>query len=668
METDTMLLSALKAIPVSDLTREEWIQIGMALKDGGQPVSVWDSWSMADERYKPGECERLWEGFRGSAKPVKNGSIIKMAEQRYGWSRYGDTDGALDWNAEIGRDADQPEIVIDHMDLSPADELQTYLELLFKPDEYVSYVTTDTYQSEDGKWMPTAGVYTRTAGELIKELKKYKIKGKDISYTIGTWKEEAGAWIRFNALDGHGVKNENVVSFRHALVESDTMSLEDQERLYRELQLPIVAMVASGGKSIHAIVRVDAQDFEQYRQRVDKLYDVLKAHGVEVDKQNKNPSRLSRMPGVTRNGHRQQLLATNIGKRSWAEWEDYIDGFNDNMPSFITLSDYYDNPPELPPALIEGVLRCGHKMLISGTAKAGKSFLIAELCIAIASGTKWLGMQCQKGKVLYVNLEIDDNSCIRRYLNIANKMGIDKSALDNIKIWNIRGKALPLDQLIPHLIRRIRNEQFSAIVIDPIYKVITGDENNASEMGYFCNQFDRICAEAKCAAIYCHHHSKGAQGQKRAMDRASGSGVFSRDPDAQLDMIQLELNDDLKNNVAEPGATAWRIESTLREFPDITPLNVWFEYPIHRIDTSGELAKLFADGDPRRNLERKSTPESRLSALERGFREAGMGAAAVDLDALSAAIGINSETVRRHIKEFPEHFICDRGMVRRSEN
>ena len=43
---------------------------------------------------------------------------------------------------------------------------------------------------------------------------------------------------------------------------------------------------------------------------------------------------------------------------------------------------------------------------------------------------------------------------------------------------------------------------------------------------------------------------------KKAIDRASGSVVFARDPGAQLDMIQLELTDDLKNNVADNGATA----------------------------------------------------------------------------------------------------------------
>ena len=64
------------------------------------------------------------------------------------------------------------------------------------------------------------------------------------------------------------------------------------------------------------------------------------------------------------------------------------------------------------------------------------------------------------------------------------------------------------------------------------YKVITGDENSADQMAAFCNQFDKVADGLGCAVIYCHHHSKGAQGGKRSMDRASGSGVFARDPDA----------------------------------------------------------------------------------------------------------------------------------------
>ena len=386
------------------------------------------------------------------------------------------------------------------------------------------------------------------------------------------------------------------------------------------IRAPRMWPLCSGGKSLHAIVHIDAADYEEYRKRVDFLYDFLEKHGVSIDRQNRNPSRLSRMPGATRNGNRQYLVATNIGRKSWVDWLDYaegvsidkqnrnpsrlsrmpgatrsgnrqylvatnigrkswvdwldfVEGVSDELPDMEPLSKYKDAPPTLPEELIQGILRRGHKMLISGSSKAGKSFLLMELCVALAEGRPWLGFPCKKGRVLYVNLEIDPASAINRFLKIYAALGIPLRNADNIVIWNLRGHAVPLDQLVPKLVRRVRDQHFDAIIIDPIYKVITGDENNASEMGAFCNQFDKICTETGCSTIYCHHHSKGAQGMKKAMDRASGSGVFARDPDAQLDMIQLELSEDIENNVRDGGATAWRLESSLREFPNIKPVN-----------------------------------------------------------------------------------------------
>ncbi len=103
------------------------------------------------------------------------------------------------------------------------------------------------------------------------------------------------------------------------------------------------------------------------------------------------------MPGVERNGKKQFLVDTNIGKDSWNEWHEWIESVNDDLPEPEGLREVWDNLPELSPCLIDGVLRKGHKMLIAGPSKAGKSFLQIELCIAIAEGQKWLTWQCATG-------------------------------------------------------------------------------------------------------------------------------------------------------------------------------------------------------------------------------------------------------------------------------
>lgn len=627
------IISALNAIDPSGLDYQEWLSVGMALHTEGFGPEVWDEWSRNDKRYHSGECERKWAGFRGSANPVTAGTIVKLATDR-GWRPGPETETEGSGKAETGVPR----------------QLIRYLEALFRPEDIVGYVTSDVFKGKEGRWCPSKGVYTRTAGELISALKSC---GDNIGVAVGRWKPEAGAWIRFNPLDGKGVRNENVTGFRYALVECDSIPMEEQEKRYKELQLPIACLVSSGGKSLHAIVKVDAKDADEYRKRVSFLYDFLEKNSLPLDKANRNPSRLSRMPGVTRNGKLQKLMAVNIGCKSWEEWLDFAEGNSEGDTGLeLFNSELLNDPPVLADELIHGVLRKGHKMLISGPSKAGKSFLLLELAAAIAEGQKWLGLEVTKGRVLYLNLEIDRDSCINRCVNIYKAMGITPDPEGNLYLLNLRGKAMPLDRLVPTLIRRMRGKHFDAVIIDPIYKVLTGDENNASDMGYFCNQFDRICDETGCAVIYCHHHSKGAQGGKKAMDRASGSGVFARDPDAQLDIIQLELSDYTKNFVRDGDETAWRLEGTLREFGRLKPINFWFRYPLHVVDENN-LNDSWAEGDSKASLSKsgkRTSSEERKKIISTAFQLCCMEGAA-SVNDMAEYTGLSEKTIRRYLNE-----------------
>ena len=653
------ILSALNALNCSELNYTEWIEVGMALKTEGYDVRVWDEWSSRDPaRYHPGECEDRWRSFHGSENPVTGGTIVKMAQDR-GWQPFTGPEAIMDWGDVLEYDGDEPGP--QETARSGTGELILYLETLFLPWEHVGYVTNHAWQDKDGKWKPGQAVFHQTAGELIASLRSCP---EDPGATIGDWKPQAGAWICPNALDGKGTEGKNVTGFRYALVESDETPPKEQIALYRKLQLPIAALVSSGKRSVHAIVRVDAQNAAEHRKRVNFLYDFLAARGLKVDPQNKNPNRLSRMPGIPRDGQPQKLLGVNIGRKSWVDWIDFVEGLTDQLPGMHPLSDFTEHPPALPEEMIFGVLRRGHKMLISGSSKAGKSFLLMELCIAFAEGGEWLGFRCRQGKALYVNLEIDPASCIHRFLKIYEALGMPPEHPENIVIWNLRGHAIPLDQLVPKLVRRVQDLHPDVIILDPIYKVITGDENSASDMAVFCNQFDRICRETGCSVIYCHHHSKGVQGAKRAMDRASGSGVFARDPDAQLDMIELELSEEVRNWEAPQGATAWRLESSLREFENFRPVDFWFSYPIHRVDQAEALQAMPTQGSPdagrMKNKRRKSTEEAN-EEFQRAYQALNMKGNGVTVKDMAAYLEIAERTVRDRIRILGDSFELVKG-------
>ena len=331
-------------------------------------------------------------------------------------------------------------------------------------------------------------------------------------------------------------------------------------------------------------------------------------------------------------------------------------------------------------------------MLIVGGSKTGKSFLLIEFCLAVASGRTWIGWKCAQGRVLYVNLELDRNSCLHRFKDVCEATGTPREAFRHLDIWNLRGRTESIDKLVPKLVRRAKKHSYKVIVIDPIYKVLTGDENSAEQMAKFCNQFDRIATETGAAVAYVHHHSKGAQGGKKSMDRASGSGVFGRDPDALLDLIELPLTEDAKRqtvrnaaleagsewlkanhkdiwaelpqahdfNMPEDyyntvkdrtGITEWlgdflnvmlaaeeeadaytglRVDGTLREFKRFKPVDIWFKYPIHEVDTTGMLQDIKPDEEGRsrskRNLAKSGkradkTPEERKNDARAEFEE-----------------------------------------------
>lgn len=720
MEHENDIKEALDFVSPSALTYEEWLMVGMGLKEAGLPVAVWEQWSARDGgRYHKGECIKKWESFHGSSKPVTQSSIFQLAYE-HGWS--GPAGHALDWGDELTVGPQQPALVdprwVEEQELhlpdtwEPAQQLKRYLQALFEPDEYVAYVT-ESFMAADRR-RPAKGCWDRTAGQLIEELDAC---GGDVGKVMGDCDPEIGAWICFNPVDGTGRKDANVTSFRYALVECDNMEPGKQLAAIHQMELPCAALVYSGGKSIHAIVRVNAPDYAEYRKRVDYLYATCQKNGLTLDQQNRNPSRLSRMPGILRAGQKQALLETNVGKSCWEDWCDWVEACTDDLPDTECLADDWDDLPPLADALISGVLRQGHKMLLAGPSKAGKSFALIELCIAIAEGKTWLGrFSCAQGRVLYINLELDRPSCLHRFKDVYTAMGLAPDNLRNIDIWNLRGASVPMDKLAPKLIRRAGKKGYTAVILDPIYKVITGDENSADQMAKFCNQFDVVCRKLDCAVIYCHHHSKGAQGGKRSMDRASGSGVFARDPDAMLDMTELTITDaireqlhnkaacrvikamldkrghanaygpddalsksrmltiakeklglaDLRAIDAEVAAaqkkadsmTAWRIEGTLREFASFAPVNLWFDYPVHKLDSGlledlqpdSDFRTLGAKGASRRWGDKAKQSKDRKAELDTAF-EACMMDGEVTVYSLGEYMDLKPRTVKNRLKE-----------------
>lgn len=656
---DSNVYEALRYIDPDDY--DDWLKVGMALKHEGCSLRDWEEWSSSSTKYQPGVCAEKWKSFReqNSGAPVTAGTIVQLAKDR-GMTTSSSTSAGFGWDDPVeeisknynivDKDYVKEEFVPEPpKDYKGEDDLCAYLTELFEPEEFIGYCDKLTIENE--RWVPKHGIKSRTAGELIKLIRQGGFEAASISK-----ESEGGAMIRFNPLDGTGESDANITKFRYCLVESDKDSIGKQYGLYKAMNLPIKALVNSGNKSLHAIVRVDAESSQQYRDRVNKIYDFCRKSGLHVDEQDKNASRYSRMPGIVRNGKRQYTIAFNIGAASFREWSDWLETENDNLPDDISLADVWNNMPPLKEELIEGVLRAGHKMLVSGPSKAGKSYLLIELAICIAEGLSWLGNKCKQGKVVYLNMELDQAECYQRFKQIYQGLGIEPNHIQNIRIWNLRGFATPMDKLAPLLINRFKEKNYLAVIVDPIYKVITGDENNATEMSKFCSYFDRCSEALGTAMIYCHHHSKDAGNKySNAMDRASGSGVFARDPDAILDMTELNPGESEYKyrehyDNANASLSAWEMTYTLRSFPPRYGSRLWFDHPIHRPDELNILAGAkYKNGSNRGKGNEQTAKEENERAVAEAFEDLAFGGDCVSREELKAAAGISEANLKHFI-------------------
>jgi hypothetical protein len=166
---------------------------------------------------------------------------------------------------------------------------------LYEPNELLNAVwdfVPDRKKPE--KAYPRGGGLTLSRDDWIETLRQYENPCGD-----------AGCWIRPNPVSskqGSGREgsftDKDVAAYRFLLLESDDLPIGLQFSLWSSLALPVAALIDTGGRSVHAWLCIDAKDEATYRRTSAEIYSSLAPFGP--CQANKNPSRLSRLPGVRR--------------------------------------------------------------------------------------------------------------------------------------------------------------------------------------------------------------------------------------------------------------------------------------------------------------------------------------------------------------------------------
>lgn len=188
-----------------------------------------------------------------------------------------------------------------------------------------------------------------------------------------------------------------------------------------------------------------------------------------------------------------------------------------------------------PNYVVEDLLPETGIMIIAAEPKARKSFFAMQMALAISTGTKFLGFDTQRPRsVLYVQAELAPYMVGERFRNMLG----DKPRPVNVRIANI--KAADLTQNPEWLIELVEREKFEVVIIDPIAKFISGDENSSISVGQLFSNLGRV-QSLGASVILVHHSRKIPRGEQMSADKMRGSNRWFADVDSA---VLLSKNED----------------------------------------------------------------------------------------------------------------------------
>jgi len=246
-------------------------------------------------------------------------------------------------------------------------------------------------------------------------------------------------------------------------------------------------------------------------------------------------------------------------------------GDDKELPQHLSVGQMLERYPALRPPVIHGLLREGETMNIIAAPKAGKSWLVTDLAMAVATGRRWLDLyDTQRGDVLILDNELHGETSASRLPQVATARGIDLSLIaETMFVDNMRGKLRDVFSLRPYF-AKIDPGRFKLIILDAFYRFMPADadENDNGTMARVFNAIDSYARDLNAAFVLIHHTTKGSQAGKSVTDVGAGAGAQSRASDAHL-----VLREHAEANVMV-------LDAAVRSWPPIEPICLKRDFPV----------------------------------------------------------------------------------------
>jgi len=276
-------------------------------------------------------------------------------------------------------------------------------------------------------------------------------------------------------------------------------------------------------------------------------------------------------------------------------------------PGLLSLAELLQHSPAPSAALIEpSLLPASGILFVGGEPKVGKSILVSNLALALASGSSRAGFAVPRARrVLICQFELPASQFARRLAPMRQPIG---SAADS-NLWidtEAAGHLLSTPRGLDHFLQVIRQVQADVVVLDPLYSTHDQDENDTRAMAALCQTLLRL-RDASQAALIVVHHVRKSVGRHEIGSAFRGSSALHAVGDSYLLLVRaapqvptVELRFQFRYAAAQPPRRLTLDTDTL-----------WFETasgsapaapsPRHKVDTTDVQRAVQTSGPTRFN-------------------------------------------------------------------
>jgi putative DNA primase/helicase len=235
---------------------------------------------------------------------------------------------------------------------------------------------------------------------------------------------------------------------------------------------------------------------------------------------------------------------------------DYVSGGGDlndlidanKKPAWLTgFADLRGQPAPLK-WMIKNWVQDDSLIMLHGPPGCGKSFLVLDWCLRIASGkTEWMGNKVNPGSVVYLAGEghhgfrgrieawVQANECDSADFFMSSS-GCDLNKPEGLqRVYDSLGD-LP--------------ESPSVVVVDTLHRFMSGDENSAQDAKEMLDACNAIMRDFNCTVILVHHTGVSEEAQHRARGSSAWRGaldieisVVGAKDDKPMEIIQRKAKD-----------------------------------------------------------------------------------------------------------------------------